>query len=129
MLRADVGNGWFEKIKETLHLDSVLAGLDLSSYSVMYASLYSFFGFVVGFGLKKYGRYLIILSLFCGLVLFGLYCFNVITFDILKLKELIGLAPTTTFNNFLQLFYEWMRDNKIISISSIVGFIIGYMVG
>lgn len=35
MLRTEVGNGWFEKIKETLHADSWPAGFDINA--ILYA--------------------------------------------------------------------------------------------
>lgn len=129
MLRTDVGAGWFEKIKETLHADSWLADLDLSLDTLLYSGLYGACGFLLGFSLKKYGRAMIGLSLVCVLVLFFLYSFNIITFDFIRLKELVGLAPTTTAQSLFQLLYEWMRDNKMMSIGSILGFVIGYIVG
>ena len=129
MLRADVGNGWFEKIKETLHADSWLSDFDFSIDALLYSGIYGACGFVIGFSFKKYGRAIIGLSLLCVLVLFFLYSFNIITFDFVRLKELVGLAPTTTVQSIFQLLYEWMRDNKMMSAGSILGFVIGYLVG
>lgn len=129
MLQTDVGSSWFEKIKETVNADAWLAELDLSAGGLMQAGLYGAVGFFVGFALKKYGKLFLLLSLFCIVVLFSFYYFNVITFDFFKLKELVGIAPTVTFQNFFQSFYAWLRDNKMLTVSSLTGFVIGYLVG
>jgi uncharacterized membrane protein (Fun14 family) len=127
MLRTDIGNGWFEKVKETLHTDSWPADFDLNA--ILYSGMYGVYGFVIGYCLKKHGRTIIGLSLVCAFVLLLLFSFNIIIFDLVRLKELFGLTPTTTPQSVLQSFYEWVRNNKMVSISAIVGFVVGYVVG
>lgn len=85
--------------------------------------------FAIGFLFKKYLK-LIFFSLivsFC--VIKGLEYYKVLTVDWEQLNTLLGFEPQATFSSILNNAIEWVKAHVIVTVSSSLGFLIGYKVG
>ncbi len=133
MVDKEVANqmGWLESIKERLNLDAIMEQLRLSKDRLIEVALYSGIGFLSGFLLKKYSWYVFVLVLVI-VSLVALHQFElikiVVNWD--NVYEFFGIQPAAvTGDNVLAVAWEWMRANMLISISFIVGFLIGLKLG
>ena len=53
---------------------------------------------------------------------------HIITLDVVKLKQFIGLSADEPFMQLIRNGLQWIGDNIIIAISGLVGLIIGYKI-
>lgn len=120
--------GWFDQLKEKLAFKEWAGSFDFSFNSVMQMLLSTGIGFLCGFVIKKYGKYLLFSIVFGGIVLGFLYYMNVTVIDFVKLKALVGVAETDTFDLIIKHYFEWIRTHALLSVLGIIGFIIGYKV-
>lgn len=118
-----------DKVKDFFQLDKLAESLDLSTPKLIKMGAYAAVGFLLGFFLKKYGRSLfIVLTVFAAL-LYVLSYSDVITINWDQARDVIGLAPTETFDSILQTAWQYIQQQALLVICGLVGFIIGYKVG
>lgn len=116
-----------DTIKDKIHFE------DITSYfnyqNIIQLAIYVISGFGIGFLLKKFGRHFVFTLVVGGLVLYVMQYFNIISLDIVRLKELFGIAQNATLGTVLENIIEWVKGHIGLSIGSVIGFIIGYKIG
>lgn len=122
--------GWFEKIKASLNLDGLMEKIRDSKGKIFEIVVYLGAGFLLGFLLKKYAQYMIVLVvLVIGLIV--LQQLNVITIavDWVRLQDLFGIQPTVTGSDTISFYFEWIKVNIWLVLSFAIGFFFGLRVG
>ena len=123
--------GWFETIKKALNIDNLMKKLDMSRDKLINIGLYLAAGFLVGFLLKKYSRYVFTVVL-CVAALVVLHYANIITVTLnwQRLQEFgIGQISATMDATLLNVYWEWVKLHVAVVLSFSVGFLIGVKVG
>lgn len=123
---------WFDRVKETLNPSALWEKIKASKGTLLDIALYFGAGFLLGFLMRKYGRYLVFMILFLvGLVL--LQQFNIVSFDIHwdKIRETLGIQPlqVSKDSNIMAVLWEWAKVHYIIVLSLAIGFLLGLQVG
>ncbi len=123
--------GWLEGVKDKINPDQWMAKLNLSKARLVDIGLYLGFGFVTGFLLKKYGRYVVVFG-FMVLGLVALQQLGVLNVAINwnKAQELFGIQRVETPDtNLLRMYVEWIKLNVGLVLTFSIGFIAGLKVG
>ena len=117
---------------EKFDISSVIEKIKSSKDRLFEIGLYAGIGFLSGFLLKKYSTYVAVFVL----LLIGIGVLHQtevihITINWDKVYEFFGIqvAQTVTNDNVLSLIWEWVRVNLVISISYLVGLLIGLKLG
>ncbi len=108
-------SSWFSIVRSKL--ESWYSALNLNFNTIVQLTLYCVLGFMIGFLSKRYCKFLIFFLIFSTLLLWGLHRLDVISFDIIKLKSLLGILPTDTFDSTMRTWFEWIKVHMLISIS------------
>jgi len=125
-----VERGWFETFKEKLNVENLAKKFDLSKEKIITLVLYLGAGFIFGFLFKKYLRYVFVLAL----IIVGIYALQktgAITFtvDWVRMNEVFGIKGIPQIDgNVFSIFWGWIKANLAVSISFLLGFIIGWKV-
>lgn len=120
---------WIEYIKSTFDLEKITKSFDLSFQGVMNLMVYLCAGFFIGFFFKKWMRHLLFSIILSAVLLYVLQEFQIIAIDMPKLKMMMGIKESDTFQTITNTAFEWMKNNIPIVLSSCIGFLIGYKVG
>lgn len=110
--------GLFEKIKD-------------SKDTLFDIALYGGLGFLVGYLVKKFSGYLIMLAIFIVVIL-ALQQFELLFVSVnwAKIQSAVGIQPAVTPDaSMLGMVWEWMKVNVLISVSFIIGFLLGLKFG
>ena len=86
-------------------------------------------GFLLGFIFKRYFKFLFVSVLFAGLLMVGFESLGVITIDWQAVKELIGWVSPADAQSMASQLFEWVKNNSVAFIASLLGFLIGCKVG
>jgi uncharacterized membrane protein (Fun14 family) len=86
-------------------------------------------GSVVGYVLKKMGKYLLIIGLCVAAILFLGEYLHVITIEWDVVRESIGLSPSITFKDLFSQLFSLVKKNIFQWASGFLGCIIGYKFG
>jgi|SRR5579872_1061334 len=120
--------GLLEKIKDTLNPDNLAQRFNLTKSRLLEMGLYLLVGFIVGFLLKKYSRFVFAVALI-AILLIILQQLNVLTFAInwAEIRELLGIQPTQTTPDMslFSVYWEWVKANVALVLSFSVGFLVG----
>lgn len=103
--------------------------LDVSSADAIQVALCFVSFFTIGFLFKKYLKFVFVCLLMSFLIIKGLEYYKVLDIDWEALNTLVGLEPHTTFGMLANKFMEWVKAHVVISISSTLGFLVGYKLG
>ncbi len=108
-------------------------GIGGSSAQAIQAAVYFGLSFAIGFLFKKYFKFLF-MSLFVATFIILLLHYNkLVIIDIKAIKALLGMghgaAGGGDINVLINHFFDKIRDNMLLFISSIVGFFVGYKLG
>jgi uncharacterized membrane protein (Fun14 family) len=116
---------WFEKMKTTLHLDK----FQFSTNKLIEIGMYLGFGFLIGYALKRYSTVVLIIVL-TVVALFLLHQFEIISIAVNpeKVREFLGIKQAVDGNLFAA-YWDWIKDNFILVMSFIVGFLVGIRLG
>lgn len=124
MSKAETARGFFDHVKEY--------GVDLytkaqTSQNSLLAFVVSFgMGFVSGFLLKRYAHHLFAFVLFViGLIVLQQTGFITITWNVAKLEQLFGIQPVTVTSDFASVIWSWIQLNVGVTVSFIVGLMVG----
>lgn len=85
--------------------------------------------FAIGFLFKKYLKFIFLCLLVSALVIKGLEYYKILDIDWEAFNTFLGLEPTATISSVGNMIVEWVKTHVVITISSIVGFLIGYKLG
>ncbi len=108
-------------------------GIGGSSAQAVQAAVYFGLSFAIGFLFKKYFRFLFMSLVITTFVIFLLHYNKLVIVDIKAIKALVGMGDGVVgggdMNAFINRFFDWVRDNMLFFISSVVGFFVGYRLG
>lgn len=125
-----VEKGWIETIKDKFNFDNLTQKFDLSKDKILTLLAYLGVGFLVGFLIKKYFRYVFVLAL----IITGVYLLQrtgaiTITVDWIRMNEVFGIkAMPQVDGSMFAVYWEWIKANLAVSVSFVLGFIIGWKV-
>lgn len=124
---AAAATGWWDGLKQ--HVADALNKINLSLADVTQIVVFFGIGFFGGFFLRKYGRFLLLLIIGFVLlfVLFDYFDFLMINWA--HVQAVTGINPHCTLVQCWHGITGYVRVHLLASISTLVGFLIGYGVG
>jgi uncharacterized membrane protein (Fun14 family) len=126
---APIKNGFLEILKEKISFAVIKEKLNISKEQFVELATYFAIGFFTGFLFKKYARYLIISLILLALALKYMESSGLITLHWDKIQSVVTVNQTGGFEQLYHVAVEWVKAHVSLSISLVVGFIVGYKVG
>jgi uncharacterized membrane protein (Fun14 family) len=131
-----VEQGFLDKAKDLMNPNVLMQKFNLNRSRLFELGIFLVAGFLFGFLLKKYSRYVLLAILMVG-GLFLLQYFEVLTITInwVKAQELFGIQPMMTPEGaaegvtFLTPYWEWVQANVGLVVSAAIGFLVGIKLG
>jgi uncharacterized membrane protein (Fun14 family) len=114
--------GWWQ----SLNIDE---WFDASSADAIQVAICFVSFFAVGFLFKKYLKFLFMCLLMTFLIIKGLEYYKVLDIDWEAMNRLLGFQPQATIGTIANSIVEWVKLHLVVSISSGLGFLIGYKLG
>ena len=129
--KVPVGKGWFDSLKEYLNVDQWSKKLNLSINRLVEIGIYLGIGFLTGFFLRRFSKYLIVFILFIiGIILLQQFGLIDVMVNWSKVNEVFGIKTIQKVDGgLLVIFWEWTKANLLIVFSFTIGFLIGLKVG
>ena len=123
--------GLFDTLKQRLNPTAVMKKLNLTQEKLIDMALYLGIGFLVGFLIKKYDKFIFVaVLLIVGLILAQQAGLVSITVYWYKIQEFLGARPLEPIEgSFFSAYWEWAKANVILVASFSVGFLVGLRVG
>jgi uncharacterized membrane protein (Fun14 family) len=122
--------GWFDKLKASLNIDGIVEKIRESKGKIFEIAIYLGVGFLIGFLCKKYAQFVIVLIVFIiALVVLQQLEVIQITFDWMRLQDLLGIQSTITGSDSISFYFEWVKVNIWLVLSFAIGFFFGLRVG
>lgn len=117
---------WFDKLKNSLNLDTLAQKLNLSQYRMLDIALFFGVGFLTGFLWKRYANYFMAAVIFATL-LFIFHQLDLISFGVnwMKLQECCGVQQPNPDADILAMLWQWVKMNILIIASFVLGFSFG----
>ena len=121
---------FFERMKHYLNPKNLMETISSSKDKIIEMGMYLGIGFLAGFLLKKYSKYIIIL-LVCVGALVVLQQFEIVTvvFNTAKIEEVFGIKTSTMDSDLFSVYWHWIKLNFSIVLSFSIGFLLGLKVG
>lgn len=122
--------GIIDSIKEwwsSVDLEKIF-GESSSNEAVQVAICFVSF-FAIGFLFKKYLKIIFIAAVLAFLIIKGLEYQKILDIDREALNQFLGFEPTATFGTMATSALEWVKAHVVISIASVLGFLIGCRLG
>jgi uncharacterized membrane protein (Fun14 family) len=120
---------WIKQLWNKINIKEWAESVGGSSAEAIKAAIYFGLGFAVGFLFKKYFRVFFVSTLIAIALIFFLQCNKILDIDWEALNTFLGFEPTADIGVILNSAFEWVKANIVITISSAVGFLIGYKLG
>jgi len=124
--------GFMDSMKDYISPDYWVKRFNLDKEKMINLALYFGAGFIIGFLLKKYSRYVFSFALI-SLAIAVLIYLDIVTFAVnwSKVYSMIGLQSSTMAPdaNLVALFWAWAKLNAGMVFSFILGFLFGLKVG
>jgi len=118
---------WWQSLQT--NVEYILRKLNLNAHDVVHILSFLCVGFFAGFVLKKYFRYFFVVTLLIIFVLLILDRFGVILINWHNMQQITGIDPQSTIQESLERFFNLVRDNLAITLSVLIGLMIGYRIG
>ncbi len=122
-----VERGFFDSLRDKLHLDTLIEKIKMSKDIIIDVGVYLGIGFLSGFILKRYSTYFITTALIFAL-LTVLVQFDLITIAInwQKVYTVLGIDQVAPDGEtLLETIWQWAKSHVSLSVSALVGFLIG----
>jgi uncharacterized membrane protein (Fun14 family) len=100
-----------------------------SSAEAIQAVVYFVVSFACGFILKRYFKFIFICLLTSFLLIMLMEFAKFVIIDWVALKAFFGMTEPTDFNALVNHQIDWIKDHILISIATLIGFIVGYKLG
>ena len=101
-----------------------------SSAEAVEAAIYFVLSFSIGFLCKKYFKFIFVCTILSLFFIKGLEYYQFITIDWSALKTVFGAGETASdFNTLSTQAFEWLKSHLLLTIASVVGFLVGYKLG
>jgi uncharacterized membrane protein (Fun14 family) len=123
------GAGWFDAIKDKS--SGLFDKIRDSKESIVDVALYAGLGFLLGYLVKRFSSYLIMIAIFMVIII-ALQQFEIIFVAVnwTKIQSALGMQPAATVDaSLMSSCWEWMKANVLISVSFIIGFLLGLKFG
>jgi uncharacterized membrane protein (Fun14 family) len=124
--------GLLDKIKESVQLDAWKKRLDMSRDTLIEIGIYLSIGFLSGFLLKKYSKFVFIalLTIFGILALQHVGLISIVI-DWQKVHNMLGIQPVPYINqhNNFGAYWQLITENMAIVLSFSGGFLVGLKLG
>lgn len=119
--------GFLSGVKTRLHIDDLVAKVRDSKNYLIDMALYGGIGFIAGCLIKRYSVYVVIMILM-GVALATLQHFDliqvIVNFD--QIKSIMGVESSALNDDtILGLVCAWLKMHVVISVSFVIGFLIG----
>jgi len=123
--------GWFDSFKEKIHIDQWAEKLNLSKNRLIEIGIYLGIGFLTGFLLRRFSKYVIVFVLFIlGIVLLNQFGIINVMVNWSKVNEVFGIQTIQKVDGgLIVIFWEWTKANLLVVFSFSIGFLIGLKVG
>lgn len=118
---------WWESLQSYMH--DVLDRLKISSHDLMQLIAFFVIGFCAGFLLKKYVRYFFIITILFVLIVLIFNRFEIILINWTHVRQLTGIDSSMTLQQCFEQLALIVRDNLLLTISTLVGFMLGFRIG
>jgi hypothetical protein len=102
---------------------------EFSTNNLIEVASYFAAGFFIGFLFKKFGKIFILSIIFLIGFLFLMENFKLVVIDWAKIKDFTGISPTETIGDLFKNIFSIIKENIVIVISAVFGFLIGYRIG
>jgi uncharacterized membrane protein (Fun14 family) len=120
---------WLKGLWDKVNIKEWAENIGGTSSEAVQAAIYFGGGFAIGFLFRKYFKF-VFFSLLTAIILILLLEYNkVLDIDWEALNVLLGFEPSADLGIVLNTSFDWIKNNLIIFISSVVGFLIGYKLG
>lgn len=122
-------SGWLDSAKSKA--GGLVEKIKESKGTLFDIALYAGLGFLVGYLVKKFSGYLIALAIFVVIILaLQQFEFVFVSVNWAKIQSAFGIQPAPTGDtSMLVMVWEWMKINVLISVSFIIGFLLGLKFG
>jgi hypothetical protein len=100
-----------------------------SSAEAIQAVVYFVVSFACGFILKKYFKFIFTCLLTSFLLIMLMHFVHFVMIDWIAIKAFFGITGQTDFNALVNHQIDWIKDHILISIATLIGFIVGYKLG
>lgn len=118
---------WLDTLKDSLRLDVIKAKFYELQPTLIELGLCLGIGFLVGFILKKFGKFFAIIV--GALVILGILQqlgFIVLSINWLKMQELFGVHAIPTLDTpTLTLYLDWVKEHVMNVLLFVLGFLMG----
>jgi len=120
---------WLQGLWDSIDIKGWAESVGGTSAEAIHAAVYFGGGFAIGFLFKKYFKLLFFFLLGFILITLLLEYNNIITIDYARFNVWLGFEPTADIGSILNATFDWIKENLLVFISSVVGFLIGYKLG
>ena len=92
-------------------------------------SIFGIAGIIAGYVIKNFGKLLLLAGLALVIILWLFNYLDLLTPNIQRLKELLGIASASGCSEVLHIWSEWARMHLAACGALIVGFLVGWKLG
>lgn len=104
----------------------IIDKLKNSNYMVIDLVIAFGFGFLVGFLVKKFSQLMLLLTLFIiGLIILQQFDLISVSCNVSQVQSILGVKHVPTSVEFLPLCWTWIKIHAAVSISFVIGIILG----
>jgi len=123
--------GWLETFKEKLNVDGLTEQVKTSKDKIIEIGIYLGLGFLTGFLLRRFSKFIILLLLFiASLIILDQFDIVKIAVNWDKVQEVFGIRVVQTVDgSLLSTYWAWIKTNFLIVVSFLIGLAIGLKVG
>ncbi|MBM3893151.1 hypothetical protein FJ365_01980 [Candidatus Dependentiae bacterium] len=100
-----------------------------SSAEAIQAAVYFGLCFAIGFLFKKHFKHIFMCLVFSAFVVLGLDYLGMIMIDWPAIKAALGISAGVDLNILVTRFFDWVKEQLLLFIASVVGFFVGYKLG
>lgn len=118
---------WWESLER--YFEQSIQKLGVTLQDIVQIVAFLGIGFFIGFLLKKYLRYFFILTITMIVFFIVFDRFGIILVNWSHVQQLTGIDPQSTIQQCGERMLFLVTENVILTISGLIGFIIGYRVG
>lgn len=120
---------WIKNFWDNLDLQKLSENIGGTSSEAVLAAIYFGLSFAIGILLKKYLKFLFG-CVVCSIILIKVMEYNtLVTINWADFATVFGFGQEVNFNSISNQFFDWIKNNVLLFISSTVGFLIGYKLG
>jgi hypothetical protein len=123
--------GFFDMLREKLHIDALIEKIKLSKDTIIDVGVYVGIGLLSGFIIKRYSTYFITAAIiFAFLGMFNHFEFISLAINWKAIYAALGIDPIAeSGESLIAVFWQWSKDNVLLAVSALIGFLVGLKAG